>query len=353
MKKAKNLILFLLAIILLFNSAVAHAHENYVLTHQQIQADLKDNTFSVWSALNNSGNIEVALAVGTISIIGIILYFLFFYSKFGKILDFYLQKLEPMGHVILRMALGASLIASAHFNSFLGPEIPLISLPLGIILKPILYILGAMIALGVWSEMAGAISFILLVISSSIYRDYMLTYFNYFGEFLVLMIFGSRIFSLDRILYKVKLSAEKYHDLELAIIRVTYGISVIYPAITYKLLHPAIIVNIVNQYNLNQITWLFPHDPLLISLGTGLTQIAVGVFLILGFETRLSALVTLVLMTMSVLFFKEAVWPHYILLSLALYLIINNGGKYGLDEYFKKSDPELSLSSSPSKIANE
>jgi uncharacterized membrane protein YphA (DoxX/SURF4 family) len=344
MKNTKSLIL-LSAFLFLLNFQQASAHENYVLTNQQINADLANNNLNILDALKDSGNLKVSLTVGVASLIVIILYFLFYLSKAGEVFDFYLQKLEPVGHVILRLALAASLIASAHFNSFLGPEIPLTSLPFGLVLKPLLYILGVMLALGIWSEITGAISFILLILATFVYRNYMITYFNYFGEFFVLMFFGSRIFSLDRIFHNIKEVAKKYHNLELAIIRITYGISVIYPAITYKLLHPAVIINIVNQYHLNQIHWLFPHDPLLISLGAGLTQIAVGIFIIFGFETRLSTLITFILMSMSVLFFKEAVWPHYILLALALYLIINNGGKYGLDQYIKnrKTAPEKSL----------
>src|SRR5258708_9555028 len=101
-----------------------------------------------------------------------------------------------------------------------------------------------------------------------------------------------------------------------------------YPAITYKLLHPEVIIDIATRYNLMQFPWLFPRDPLLIALGSGMAQVVVGFFLILGFQTRLNTLITFCLMFMSVIFFKEAVWPHIVLLALALYLFINNGGDW-------------------------
>lgn len=101
-------------------------------------------------------------------------------------------------------------------------------------------------------------------------------------------------------------------------------------------MHPIIIVEIEKQYHLSQIGWLFPQDPLLISLGTGLAQITVGLFIIIGFETRLSAFLTLLLYVGSIIFFKEAVWPHYILLALAFYLVINNGGGFTIDEFVEK-----------------
>lgn len=317
------------------------AHENYVLTKNEINTDLAVTNVNVWSSLTDRGNLNVALAVAVGSAVGIIFYFLFQMSAAGEAFDARLQKLEPFGHVILRVALAASLLASAHFSSFLGPEIPLNSIFLGTFIKFALYILGVMMLFGLWSEITGVLSLIILLLATWVYKDYMVTYFNYFGEFIALIFFGSRVFSLDKLIYGAKKLSAKWHDYEVALIRITYGVSIMYPAITYKLLHPAVIVDIVNMYHINKFHWLFPHDPLLISLGTGLAQVAVGICLIFGFETRLNSFVTFVLLMMSVLFFKEAVWPHYVLLALCLYLIINNGGKWSLDEYFKNHKIQL------------
>ena len=320
---------------------VAQAHENYVLTKAEITADLAAKGPNVFSALQSAGNLRVAITVGICSAVGVILYFLFQYSALGQKFEAAINKLEGFGHVILRIALAASLLASANFNSFLGPEIPLTSIPFGIALKYFLYVLGIMLLLGLWSEIVGTISLCILLLATWVYKDYMLTYANYFGEFVALMLFGSRVFSVDGLVYKTKTWAKKYHNLELAVIRITYGVSIMYPAITYKLLHAAVIIDIVKRYNLTQFHWLFPHDPLLISLGTGLAQVAVGLCLIFGFETRLNTLVTFVLLVMSVTYFKEAVWPHYILLALCLYLIINNGGDWSLDYYIQTHKQQL------------
>ncbi|MDP2598307.1 MAG: TQO small subunit DoxD, partial [Candidatus Liptonbacteria bacterium] len=173
-------------------------------------------------------------------------------------------------------------------------------------------------------------------VTTFVYGDHILTYFNYFGVLIAFIFFGSRIFSLDKLVSGAKGLAEKYRGWDIALIRITYGISVIYPAIMIKILHPIIMVEIAKKYHLADIRWLFPSDPLLISLGTGLTQIAVGLFIILGFGTRLSSFATFILYVLSIIYFKEAVWPHYILLALALYLVINDGGKLTVDEWLKK-----------------
>ncbi len=322
--------------ILALSPAFVSAHENYVLTKDQLDTDLTYHGPSVWTSLENPDNAKTAAEVAAGSMVLVILYFFFEHSHFGREFNKEFAKLEPVGHVVLRIALAVSLFASAHFFVFLGPEIPLTSLPLGILLNPILYVLGLLLLLGFWTEIAGGLSLIVLAISFFVYKDYMLTYFNYAGEFIALLLFGSQYFSLDAILRNSKTWSKKFYDSEVALIRITYGISVLYPAITYKLLHPEVIIDIATRYNLTQIHWLFPRDPLLISFGTGIAQVAVGICLILGFETRLNTLITFALMVMSVLYFKEAVWPHYILLALAFYLTINNGGEWGIDGWIER-----------------
>lgn len=335
MKKLQRIFLAFLSCIAsyLLLAPQALAHEQYVLTKQQLDLDLADKSTHVLAALNSSENIMISTCVGIGIITLLVIFFFFQYSKLGLKLNKRLNEAEPIGHILLRVSLGASLIASAYFHSFLGPEIPVTSLFLGNLLIPLLYTCGILLVLGLFTRIASLIGFVLLLLTTYVYGEYMITYFNYFGEFLALILFGSYVFSLDnKFLGKSKL-IKKYKNWEILLIRVTYGISVMYPAITLKLLHPAVIVEIVNEYHLNQIWWLFPHDPLLISLGTGLAQILVGIMIIIGFETRLASFATFLLYVGSIIFFKEAVWPHYVLLSLAFYLVLNNGGTITLDNY--------------------
>ncbi|MBU6500842.1 MAG: DoxX family protein [Patescibacteria group bacterium] len=313
-----------------------YAHENYVLTKEQISAGMSDWSINVWDALRDSHNLAISLEVGAGILAVFVLYFLFDRSRWGVALDGKIRVLEPLGEWLVRFAVGASLIYSAATHVFLGPEIPLASIPGGQIWEWVLYVVGALLILGLFSRVAGAVSLLIISLATIIYRDYMLTYFNYFGEFAALVLFGSYVFSLDRLRAAGKNISRRIKDYETAILRITYGVSVLYPAISIKLLHPIIIVQIVNQYHLNQIHWLFPQDPLLISLGTGLAQILVGLLIIIGFETRLASFATLILYMMSILYFKETVWPHYILLALALYFVINDGGGLTLDAKLKR-----------------
>jgi uncharacterized membrane protein YphA (DoxX/SURF4 family) len=312
------------------------AHEQYVLTPGQFNADYANTNVHVLDALKNPVNVAIAVKVSVAVFIVFALYFFFVSSRFEQVLDAWLSRFEPAVQVLVRIAVGISLIYSAATSVFLGPEIPLLSLPLGTFIRIILYIAGVLLVLGLFSEIAGFLSLLVIIAATWVYKDYMLTYFNYFGEFAALFFLGSRIFSLDKLIFGAKKFAEKFKNWEIALLRVTYGISVLYPAITIKLFHPEVIVDIVNRYHLNDIHWLFPQDPLLISLGTGLAQIVVGLFIIIGFETRLASFSTFILYVLSILFFKETVWPHYILLTLALYLTINDGGTLTLDNLIER-----------------
>jgi uncharacterized membrane protein YphA (DoxX/SURF4 family) len=315
---------------------IAFAHENYVLPKSEIDAGMMDWNLNVWNSLKTPGNLAIAAKFGAGFLAFWIIYFFFQRSKWGVKFDRWIQKGESFGDVLLRVVLGISLLFSAHLGVFLGPEIPFGSIPGGQYFTIALYISGTLMVLGLFSRIAGAGAMVAILLATFVYKDYMLTYFNYFGEFVALAVFGSYIFSIDRLRSAKKEIAHKVRQWEALILRVTYGISILYPAISIKLLHPIIIIEIAKQYHLTDIAWLFPPDPLLISLGTGLTQVAVGLALIVGFETRLNSLITFTLYVMSIAFFKEAVWPHYILLALAAYLFINGGGDWTLDALLKK-----------------
>ncbi len=334
--KKKNVLLtgylplIFVAFFLLFPTT-AFAHEQYVLTKHQLGSGFADKSTNVLKALETPGNLIIALFVG-IGILSVVAFYFFFqYSKLGKLLNQKLYKLENIGHFLIRISLAVSLLASAYFHAFLGPELPVTSIFLGNLLIPIMYALGFLLLFGLFTRITSLLGILILVVATFVYRDYMITYFNYYGEYLALIIFGSYFLSIDNKLFGISKFIRKYKDLEILILRVTYGLSVMYPAITIKLLHPAIIVEIYNQYHLDRVWWLFPQDALLTSLGTGLAQILVGVFIIIGFETRLAAFVTFLLYFGSVVYFQEAVWPHVVLLALAFYFVINNGGKFTID----------------------
>ena len=337
MSRLRRFFLFLVVVLSFLSPPAGFAHENYVLPQENIDRGMNDWSVNVFDALRDPHNLAISLSVAGILFVVFVLYYFFFSSKLGILIDRKVRRLEPIGHALLRIALGVSFLASAYFSSYLGPELPLSSLPLGALLRPVLFVTGVLLIFGFLTKIAGALGLITMLLSAVVYKDYMLSYLNYFGVCAAFFLFGSRAFSIDHYIFKTSSAfREKWREWELPLVRVTYGISILYPAIVVKLLHPSIILEIVEKYHMDQISWLFPSDPLLISLGTGLAQIVVGICIIVGFETRLNALATFVLYLLSVLFFQEAVWPHYILLALAFYLVVNDGGGWSVDGAIEK-----------------
>src|SRR5512135_199515 len=96
----------------------AFAHENYVLSHEQIDQGMRDFSLNVLNALKDPVNLRMSLAIGALITLGVILYFFFERSRLGIWLDERLKTAEGFGHVVLRLALAFSFLFSAYKLSF-------------------------------------------------------------------------------------------------------------------------------------------------------------------------------------------------------------------------------------------
>jgi uncharacterized membrane protein YphA (DoxX/SURF4 family) len=210
-------------------------------------------------------------------------------------------------------------------------------MPHGVIIRIFLFAMSGLILLGLFSQLVGLFSLIIFIIGFHVFGYYLLTYFNYLGEIITLLLFGTFIFSLDKILLpELRNSFQFIRKYEPTILRVFYGIALAYAAVNIKLLHPVLTVDVANIYHLNRFSWLFPPDPLLTTMGAGLAELAIGAFIIFGFQTRFVVLISLFYITLSLIFFREAVWPHLMLYGLSINLLINNGGPLSFDNFFKE-----------------
>ena len=309
----------------LLSAQAASAHEAYVLSKKQLEEGLRSVGFDSFAALRSSHNIKVAVFVGLGIVVALALSFLFRQSRKGK--RFYhaldtglLHRAAPL---ILRLTLAASLFFCAFSGSFLGPELPLNALPLPYVLRTALFLISGFLALGLLTEVAALAAFLIFALGALTYGWYTITYLNYLGEIVALSLFGSGLLSLDYLFFVRKGPFAGIKRYEEPLIRVSYGVSLLYTAISIKLLHPLITQMVVNQYHLTRFYLLFPRDPLLVTLGAALVEIALGIFIIIGFELRLIVLVSLFLYTLSLLFFGEAVWPHLMLYGISFYLLFN------------------------------
>lgn len=296
----------LFIVLLLFAPFAAFSHEAYVLSREQFQQGSEDTTLRALSALGNPQNLKIAfLAAFGMSIL-LISNFFFRRLSLGKRLNRFIENFSGIGLIVMRLTLAISLFISSLTGNFLGPELDFQSLPLAGILRVLVLGISICIGLGFFVEIASVGVLVIFGIGIMVFGSYMITYVSYVGVLAALLLLTSRRWSF-------------YSQ---AVMRIGYGVSIVYTAIAIKLLHPMISVMVVNTYHLNQFHWLFPSDPLLITLGAGLVEAAIGVFIIFGFELRFMALANLFYMTLSLLYFRESVWPHVLLYGIALNLVV-------------------------------
>jgi uncharacterized membrane protein YphA (DoxX/SURF4 family) len=273
-------------------------------------------------ALKSPHNLEVTFVIALGILVALTLNFFFRRSRIGQSISGSFERLSPYGPLFVRAAIALAFFYSAMSKSFLGPELPIGAMPYGEILRIALFVISAMIALGFLTEVAALTALAIFTIGFFVFGSYLITYLNYLGEIVVLLLFGTRRWSLDGFIFGPKKFLKRFEKYEPTVLRIFYGVALIYAAITVKLLHPSLTVEVVNHWNLTQFYWLFPSDPLLVTFGAGLAECAIGLFIILGFEMRLTILISLFYITLSLLFFRELVWPHLMLYGISFSLLV-------------------------------
>lgn len=325
------ILLGVLAFLLISKSVFAH--EAYVLDKTQFNQGLSQYTEYPLSPLFDNSNFLIFIIIATLVLISYILFILWSATNWATYLDKLTKKATIFGHLTLRVGLAISLFISAQNNSFLGPELSLEQMPLGGTIKFLLYALSAIILIGSFTEFAAFIVLLIFLYAFIHFGAYMITYANYFGVVTVLTLFGSQVFSLDNFLFGKGLmirKLEKFKEFEIPFIRILYGIALIYAGYTIKFLHQNLTETVYNQYNLQN---FFQATSNFIAAGTGLVEILIGIFILCGFAMRWTIIILLSLMTISIFYFREMVWPHYILYSISLLLFINSADKFTIDHY--------------------
>jgi uncharacterized membrane protein YphA (DoxX/SURF4 family) len=312
-----------LLLLCIFYSTSASAHEAYVLPYDTFWHGVEGSWSDIaFAAMENPQNLHLVIKIVLWVWLFLGLNFLFSGTNVGKKVDAWFEQYAHFGPHFVRGTIAIVFLFSAVGNCFLGPELHLSLFTYPFAVRVLLFVMSIMIFLGIFTEIAAAIGVFLFLWSYQVFGAYMFTYLNYAGELVVLLLFGMRVFSVDRFLFgplKRFLWFEKY---ETVIVRVFYGAALIYAAITVKLLHPDLTTYVVNEWNLTRFHWLFPSDPLLVTLGAGIVEAVIGIFIIFGFELRLTVLVSLFYITLSLLYFRELVWPHLLLYGISINLLV-------------------------------
>jgi uncharacterized membrane protein YphA (DoxX/SURF4 family) len=333
--------------------ALASAHEVYVLTPQEIQEGIATPAFSsLGTIFANADSFALSAFLAVLAVF--IIFFAGISRWFEKRLDPLLATLKHYGPALARVTIGLSFIAGALFDAAFGPELPLPAFwgPDAFLIRVILFVIGFLIVVGFYTRLAALVALVLFLINVWAHGTYMLTYTNYFGEILVLLLIGAHKAGIDRFertsMKKVRhfldRIAKTLAPYSFLILRVAFGISLFYASIYAKFLHNDLALQVAelplagHAFGLAHYFGIEPH---FLVLGAGIIEVVIALFFILGIEIRFTALFVEFWVLLSVWWFGEVVWPHIILLGIPLAFVFYGYDKYSLEGWlFKKGNRE-------------
>lgn len=338
------------AIFAIFSPAIASAHEMYVLESGVISELLSRPSTNPLDII--SANVEQFSfwAIGVFLFLLSLLFFSLSHRMQDKINPF-LFKLKPYAFVIARSTVGICLIFSGFYHTLFGPEMSLVEL-FGVyasLTSWVLIIIGAAITLGIFVRTAAIIALGIFAVAVGKYGIYLLTYIDYLGILLALVLVGAGKPAFQNIILRNKNGNSKlqqsrrslsliFSDYALLIVRLGLGFSIMYAAFYGKFLHSDAALQVVLDYNL---TDYFPFTPDFVVLGAGILEMLFGLFFVLGIHLRFSAIFFAIFLLLSYFYFSEAAWPHIILVGGALAVFAHGYDSMTLEgRLFKKGKRE-------------
>ncbi len=316
----------------------AMAHEVYVLEQETIDKAMTNPPLPVFS-------IVVAdvpqfffwafLALLVLSFVGV----LSVSRRLEVICDPTFRRMKKYAPLIGRVTLGLSILASGYSSALFGPELPLsLYLPDYWILATRIFLMlaGGLLIIGCWTR---SISFILILLFIALifkFSAYMLTYANYLGVMIIAFALGSKIFAVDKYLRPCSVKIFKglfdfIEDHAFLLFRLGFGLSLLYASFYAKFFHAQLAIETVVQYNL---TDYLHFSPEFIVLGAFAVEVLLGTLFILGLEVRFAALFLMMFLILSLWYFGETVWPHFILAGGALTIFAEGYDKYTLERRY-------------------
>lgn len=259
--------------------------------------------------------------------------------KFEEKLDPVLHRIKKFAPFIMQITLGLTLLVSAFYNSLFGVELQFAAAftEYGELARIVFAVGGGMLLVGIYPRLIGlgvVVMFIFLILNHGVF---MMHYLPHLGEAITIFVLGGtyQLMKSDSpLLPKLYRSLELHlHKYKFLVLRIFLGASLIFSSIYSKYLHGSVALETVADSGL---TSVFPFDPTFLVLGFLIVEILLGVFFIIGFEIRFSALAYIVFLVASIIFFQEAIWPHVILIGTCLAMITHGYDRYTIGGTFLK-----------------
>ncbi len=303
--------------------AIAYAHEVYVLTPEKVESAISTPSFSgLEVAFSNADQFMFWAFIGLFVVLTV--FFVSLWHWFEDHTAPLFAKIRPYAPAVARITLGISLLSAAYYNALFGPEL---SLPevfgtWTLFIRITLAVMGLMLLLNFYTWVAAAGMLVLFGIEVLTHQWYMLTYVNYFGLAIALILFSG-----------VALS-NYFKQYSMLILRVCFGVGLIYSSFYAKILHNNLALQIAelplagHSYGVAHYLGFEPH---FLVLGAAIIELIIGIFFIIGMEIRWTALFMLFWLTLSFLYFGETVWPHFVLIGIGITLFCHGYDRYSVE----------------------
>lgn len=349
----------LLLLALLFAPVFALAHEVYVLTPTEVQSGLQTPAFSeIATAFSNPSQFAFWGSVAVLVILTV--FFISTRRSLERWLDPVLNRGRRYAAPVARITIGLSFLLAAYYGATYGPELPLTATfgaAAGVV-KILLVTLGVLLIVGTYTRIAAFAALLLFGVAAYLHGSYMLTYTNYLGEIILLLILGSHhgahpqtaaarararrhLLGLADV---VEPLAKRLAPYSFAILRVCFGVSLFYASFYAKILHNNLALQVASlplAEHAHTLAYVFGFEPHFLVLGAAIVEIIIALFFILGIEVRFTSLFLLFWLSLSLWYFGEVVWPHLILIGIPIAFVLYGYDHYSLEgRFFKRGGRE-------------
>ena len=223
---------------------------------------------------------------------------------------------------ILRLSLGIALIGAGSAHSLISPLLPEMT---GFALMQV--VLGFMMLSGFM--LTPVVLFTVILFLYALSQDvYLIGNIEFLFGSIALLVLGNDRPGLDDIFMIPNHAIESLKKYVPLFIRIGLGGAMIYLALFEKLFNPHISELVVTKFNL---TSAIAVSPEMWVLSTGLIELLVGLFVFIGYHTRLTSAIAFVVVTTTFFYFKEDVYSHVTLFGMLSVLFITGGGAMSVD----------------------
>jgi uncharacterized membrane protein YphA (DoxX/SURF4 family) len=229
---------------------------------------------------------------------------------------------------IVRLSLGIALLGAGVSGTLLSPV-----LPGGELLSFIQILLGFFLLAGFLVGPSAVAT--LALFGVALFRDpYLIGSFDMLALILALLVLDSRRPGVDDIVGIPDFTHIKALRKFLpTILRGGIGIAMTYLAIVEKILNPHLSAFVAETTKLVDV---IPVSSAMWTFSAGIIELVVGLFLLFGIKTRLTAVIALLVLSLSFFYFGEDVSSHITLFGTLSAVFILGGGPLSVDQWLHR-----------------